>query len=378
MPFTDKNGKVWPDTMDQSGVNLILDPAASVAAGRPKYRPDPNQRKQWGQQYGFVEKDPKQTGMGEALGMLAVAGATPVLANQLGESFTSAAAPATEASALTGDLLASQGVGIDAAANTAAWDAATSSYGNGVAPSFANSAADVAGPGAEQALGYSPYLGLAGAALGGYGLHKAIEKDDPLSGGLSGAALGSGLTAASPLLLGGGPVGWTALGIGALAGGLGGAGLTSLLAHESTREAAAKKTKNLLGASNDPAYQAYVQGMRKQYESAPTGPAYAGKYNTFDEYKQAGLQANDLTGVYGNIKAFGPEWATLSQADREKVTQGIINAGLYDSKKGDVVITDEEKAKAIRDSLLGRTPAALTPAQQQLAAVQTNKPVLWR
>ena len=138
--------------------------------------------------------------------------------------------------------------------------------------------------------------------------------------------------------------------------------------QKSTREETADKTNELLKQSEDPNYQAYVQGMREQYKEAPTGPAYAGKYNTFNEYKQAGLDANDLTGVYGNIKAFGPEWANMSQEQRVAVTKGIIDAGLYDSKKGDVIIKDENKAREIKDQVLTGFDIGTQSPQAQAAA----------
>lgn len=130
-----------------------------------------------------------------------------------------------------------------------------------------------------------------------------------------------------------------------------------------TRLHAKQNTKKLLGVSNDPTYQSYVQGMRAQYNSAPTDPSkpFAGKYASWDEYKKAGLQANDLTGVLGNIKTFGSDWTKYSQAQREAITQGVIDAGLYDSKKGEVVITDENAAKGVRDKLL----TALSSKPQQ-------------
>lgn len=136
------------------------------------------------------------------------------------------------------------------------------------------------------------------------------------------------------------------------------------LTHESTRDVAKRHTKSLLDqGQNDSQWQNYVGGMRKQYESAPTDPSkpFAGKYGSWDEYKNAGLEAGDLTGVYGNLKTFGPDWAKLSQGDRQKVTQGIIDAGLYDSKKGEVEITDQARAKQIRDQVLGATPAVAPP-----------------
>jgi hypothetical protein len=148
-------------------------------------------------------------------------------------------------------------------------------------------------------------------------------------------------------------------------------GLTDKLIRKTTRQYAQENTKALLEqGQDDPVYQAYVQGMREQYNSAPPDPSkpFAGKYKSWDEYKQAGLEAADLTGVYGNIKAYGPAWAKLTQEQRQAVTQANINSGIYDSKKGDVIITDEAKAKANFDAVVnsGATasptqPAATTP-----------------
>jgi predicted transcriptional regulator len=383
MPFTDKNGRVWPDTMNEGGVQYILDPFATQKAndGRPKYRPDPKQQQQYAEQYGFKEKDPKQVGPYEGMALAGGVAATPVIAQQIGKSVSE------------NGLLGSLGLGGETAktglsevgstvlGNTTAGagEAATSlaSLDNfGQVPAFSLSptaGADIVGettalaPETSTLGAAAPYLGAAGVGLGAYGIKEAIDSGNVGQGAISGAGMGLGAAAAAPLLgygaaFGLGPVGWAALALGGA--GLGG-GLTSLLGHESTRDAAAKKTKDLMGVGKDnPAWQNYVAGMREQYNTAPTGPAYAGKYNTWDEYQKAGLQANDLTGVYGNMKAFGPEWAALDEAKRQQVTQALIDAGLYASKKGDVILTDEERAKQIYQNII-------KPAQQQLAAVGT-------
>jgi hypothetical protein len=140
--------------------------------------------------------------------------------------------------------------------------------------------------------------------------------------------------------------------------------------QKSTREIARDNTKDLLKQSDNPAYQAYVQGMREQFNSAPPDPSkpFAGKYSNFNEYKAAGLDPKDLTGVYGNIKTFGPDWANLSQDQREAVTQGLIGANLYDSKKGEVVITDPQKAKAIYAGIINQPNK--TVVQQPVAVAR--------
>ena len=75
-------------------------------------------------------------------------------------------------------------------------------------------------------------------------------------------------------------------------------------------------------------------------------------YATWEEYKGAGLDAADLTGVYGNIKTFGPEWASLTQEQRQAVTQGIIDAGLYESNKGEVEIIKDEMIEISKFELI--------------------------
>jgi len=123
--------------------------------------------------------------------------------------------------------------------------------------------------------------------------------------------------------------------------------------------------------------------MRQQYDSAPLDPSkpFAGKYGSWDEYKQAGLESADLTGVYGNLKTFGPDWAKLSFDQQKAVTQGLINAGLYNSSKGEVIITNEEQAKKIKDEVLKTQPPSQNPAlndQRTLPRSSTISPGVGR
>lgn len=108
-------------------------------------------------------------------------------------------------------------------------------------------------------------------------------------------------------------------------------------------------------APEDKQYQDYVSAMRQGFDAPPPDPSkpfHGGQYGSWDEYKAAGLDAKDLTGVYGNISTFGPDWAKYTQDQREGITQALINGGLYDSQKGDVVVTDAEAAKKLRDEYL--------------------------
>lgn len=205
-------------------------------------------------------------------------------------------------------------------------------------------------------LGFAPYAGIGAAAYGAYGLNKAIKSGSVKSGALSGASLGGGLAAAAPILFGTGPVGLGVIGLAALGGGLGGGAATKLLHHESTRDFARKNTEDLFSqGQNDPRWQNYVAGMREQYNSAPPDPSkpfFNGKYAKWSEYKAAGLDAGDLSGVLGNLQTFGPDWAGYSDEQRKKITQGLIDADLYKNKKGEVVVTDQDRARQIRDEIL--------------------------
>lgn len=164
-------------------------------------------------------------------------------------------------------------------------------------------------------------------------------------GALSGAGIGSYF----------GP--WGA-GIGALIGG----GIGYFDKHKTTRQVAAENTKDMLGKYQDnPTYQAYVRGMRQQYNAPPPDPKnpfFGGKYATFSDYQKAGLDAQDLSGVRGNIDTFGQDWSGLSQEQRNQVTQGLIDANLYAPSKGEVNITDPNRAKQIYDSVLNGPAAA--------------------
>lgn len=160
-----------------------------------------------------------------------------------------------------------------------------------------------------------------------------------------------------------------------------GKSIRSKVFHQSTKGVQEMHTGQLMQQSNDPTWQNYVAGMRmQQVKEGPkdkTKP-FAGKYATFNEYKKAGLQADDLTGVYGNLDAFKPDyaekagvpnWANLSFDQQKAVTQRLINEDMYSSKKGEVVIGDKAKARKIYEEMAksnfgvaqGRSPQPAAP-----------------
>lgn len=234
--------------------------------------------------------------------------------------------------------------------------------------------------------GYTPgqALGAAGALYGGYQSYKGLQNGgEGLRGGLTttGAGIGTMILPGVGTALG--AAGGNILGYGlqgdgiknkiALAGMTGGlsllpgvSGAMRGLIHKTTRQTAQEHTADLLKQNPDDAnYQNYVAAMRQQYNAAPPDPSkpFAGKYGSWDEYKNAGLEAGDLTGVYGNLKTFGNEWTNKSFDDQKRITQGIIDAGLYNSNKGEVEITDQDKAREIMAQVMATNPKQAAGAQ---------------
>lgn len=375
-------GQIFYEVPGNTG--YVFDPVASNASGRKVFRPNPKLsiEKQKEEEAKLKKQQEQQEFLQSPVGQLmpVVAGTGGLIAaHEIMKPSASILKDLGNGTALMSDNTI-QAIGGQAPAISGA---ATSSISNAAASGGIQSpgvigASRVSGaaPAAEAGIGVTPYLGAAGAGLSAYGLYNAIDKGDTKSGALSGAGLGMGLGMAAPLA-GFGPIGWGTLGLMALGGGAGGAALTKLFDHESTRELAKRHTGELLGSSDDPNYQSYVSGMREQYNAPPPDPSkpyHGGQYATWEEYKNAGLDPTDLTGVYGNIKTFGQEWANLSEPQRVAVTKGIIDAGLYKSKKGEVEISDAAKAKEIKDNVLkGFNVGATT--QAQAAAASAMQPV---
>lgn len=353
----------WPKVVAPSGqvyykvpgTGYLFDPFLSSAKGRPVLFSDPSAQaaevqKAKDQQAGLIKQEefnrsPTGQLLPVAAGLAGTIGAS-YLVNQAATSPLEEAAAqiALQKAGVSGaGQAAAAAQGATALNAPAALSAPTGLSVGQAAPVAAEAPGLLSGFGG---LGVLPTAAIAaGTYLGGKSAYDMLKgKEDKSTMGLAGRGI----------------LGMATGGISEIA--------RPFMMHKSTREETADKTNELLKQSDDPNYQAYVSGMREQYKEAPKGAAYAGKYNTFDEYKQAGLEANDLTGVYGNIKAFGPEWANMTQEQRVAVTKGIIDAGLYDSKKGDVIIKDENKAKEIKNQVLTGFEIGTQLPQAQAAA----------
>lgn len=340
------SGQVFYEVPGNPG--YVFDPVASSASGRKVFRANPQlaideqKKKEDALRKAEEQQEYNNSLLGQAT-PVALGTAGLIAANQFGGGAANAAGA---------NLLGQIGAAGAPGAVTNAGAAAAGALSPGTAGGFVPGIGEVAAitPAAEAAASGWSLGGIGSAgnyfapALGAFGAYDALTND-----------YGTGRSAAQ--MAGSGALIGSYFGMPWLGAGIGGAiGLgKSLFDQPSTRDIQKEHTGQLLKASTDPVYQNYVQGMRAQHNEAPPDPEnpfHGGQYGSFEEYKAAGLDAADLTGVYGNIKTFGSEWANLTQAQRQAVTQGLIDADLYYSKKGEVEISDANKAKEIKNSVL--------------------------
>lgn len=381
MAYTDRNGKSWPDTMNQNGINLILDPVASMQAGRPKYRPDPNQQKEYAYKYGFAEKPKEPPSALEGLAMVGAGSAALVggqqLGNYLGKSLGEEATK-TGLSEVSKNVLSS---GSTPGAFQGGELASLNSFGQTPAFSLeaANPATAAAVPATPTGLTVAP-AAEAGAANGAFslgGVGGAGNAILPIAGALGafdlynsnrGARnrpLGAAQGAASGAAMGSyfGPWG---TGIGAVLGGLYGA-----TQHESTKDAQKRRWGGLSEAAQGLYAANHPTGDTGTWDTGK----YAGQKWTFE--KALDLAKEDPThfqGVYGNLAAIGDRYLSLDDATQKAFVSQNIQAGNYASKKGDVIIKDKELANKILADIQNKSAAQ--GLAQSAAQTAIQRPVV--
>lgn len=321
----------------------VYDPVASNATGRKVFRANPSaamseaEEEKRRQEELIKQQQFNQSPLGQ---LLPIGAGTAGLIAASHLAAPSAAAPLVVPGALgtaAGTAAATGALGTGAAIAPAAPAVL------GVAPAATTVAPAATGLASGFGIGLGPLAGVAAATyLGGRSAYDMLRGKEDKS---------------IPGLIGRGTLGIATGGLSEIA--------RPLLGHKSTRDVAREHTADLLDVGKDDAnYQRYVEGMRAQHDSAPIDPSkpFAGKYGSWDEYVKGGLEAGDLTGVYGNIKTYGPEWANLTQEQRQAITQANIDSGIYTSKKGEVEITDPVKALENKERVL-KGFAVVTPGQ---------------
>lgn len=360
---------------------------------RDKFFPDPNYQRQLEIDQGLRPPDPKSPGLAGTLGTVAGVAGVHAVGQQIGSSGadivgnaisdgaataagTSSAASGAASSATSGAASGAASSGASGAVSGGVGGAARSGAGGASGASGA-AAPPVEGAGAGSVVG--PALSTAATLKGGYdifksqqnggeGIRSATTTFGAGVGGFAGpvgAAVGAGMGnlagyglqddgTKNNLALAANPITWPLLAA-RLAG--------VELFHKSTRQVQNEVTQKLIEeAGDDPIAQAYVMHARQGFD-APKPPRDpnakgGGKYDSFEEYREAGLEAPDLTHVEGNIDAYSlQKWAALTEDQRIAVTQANIDSDIYYSKKGSVLIDDKEVALANFERVInGVTP----------------------
>jgi len=359
-PHTGPNYSYWGD-LTQYG--LVYDPYLDA------YRRDPRAQQAYYESQGWIEpppQAPKGPSTMQQVGMMAAPTAMGVAGQWLGQQIMPAAKPTAVAySPQAGGVIMSDGSvnligGGTVPAGGGAGGGLLGLGGSGATGGPAGFGAGVgnpgvAGPPAAQSPGLlasaAPYLGLAGAGLGAYGVYDAMRgrdrKSSAIKGGLSGAGMGAGLGMAAPLAgfasLGLGPLGLLALGGGLLGGGLGGA-----FGRKRTEDVQRERRENL-----SPALQSLTARDPNDTGVWKDGK-YAGQGWSWD--KALDLAKEDpwhFIGNFGNFQTFGENWAHTPEEQQREVVSRLIGENLYRSNKGDILISDADRARQIYNEVRG-------------------------
>lgn len=340
-----------------------------------KYDLDPKAVKDYQNANGLAPKTPS---LSDTLLPVAAVGGTIAAAQGLGKDPAGFLGGIKNGAQSAGNAIFGAGTFGGGASAPAASSAAGSTAAAGAAPGvptgltgsvLPDTAASTA-PGAFSLSG----IGSAGNAFlpaaGLFGAYDTLSNPQrgPLEGGLEGAASGAALGSYF------GPPG--AL-IGAGVGGV--AGLANgLFYHKPTKQYEKERWGDVQkqGITDASAAQAanHPVGDTGVWQSGP----FAGKkWNFQDAATLAKQDPSQFQLVLGNYQTFGNDWSNYTPDQRNAIVKGVLDAGLYKGDHGDVVITDQNAAKAIKDQVLAGTAAssAVTPDLAQKTQGVTTPPM---
>ncbi len=369
------------------GTAFVYDPFLSQQKGKPVLWQNPKPQQD---ERAKAEKAAKDAAS-PLNQLLPVAGSTAgvVGANYLINALNPATSAATTAATTGGAQVAGQ-----VAAQQAAQQAAAQGVGQTAslaAPEIVG-AGRVAGQGAAEAGGgmlgeagnyVAPALAAAIAAKGTYDAYKGWEHGgEGMRSGLTTAGAGIGSLMFGPGLgTAAGAAFGNVLGYGlqgdswknkaallATSPILLGAKLAGVdLMHKTTKQVQQERWGKLADnkiAGIDAAYAAnHPQGDTGVWDTGK----YAGQKWTFEKASELAKEdPSSFRSVYGNYATFGNDWNTYSDKQRDAITAGLLDANLYKSEKGDIIVTDEDKAHEIKNQVLGiAKPTTATDAFAQ-------------
>lgn len=171
------------------------------------------------------------------------------------------------------------------------------------------------------------------------------------------------------------------VGLGIATGGLSEVANKFFGGHETTKQTEAKRWGELAddGVTGAAQQATALNSLGDMAGKEVAADGTVKKWNFNDAL--AGVKAGntgDFLGVYGNYKTFGNDWSTYTPAQQHAIVAGLADAGLYYSNKGDVLISDADKARKIKDSVLaGTVPTAInTPTASASAGTPANPPTI--
>jgi hypothetical protein len=188
-------------------------------------------------------------------------------------------------------------------------------------------------------------------AVGTYAAYDLMNRDLDKNG--SGWARGIGQGAASGAMIGSywGPTGAM---IGAPIGAVVGAGKVAF-GHKSTKEYQDQRKGELL----DRGITGYADFINQLPQSTEDDPGY-GKVPDMDN-----LTAEQVWGTNGVFDTFGNDWlGTYSEDQRRRISQALIDKGLFRGDHGDLIIHSDDKEEALktRDEVLAQGDSPASPA----------------
>lgn len=250
-----------------------------------------------------------------------------------GSSATPAASAAAPTSATQAFMQGATTSTIPAGASVPAGYTAVGSAANGGTMIAPTSSA------ATPALGITPYLGLAGAGLGAYGVFNANQAGSASQGALSGAGMGAGLGMAAPLL-GLGPLGWGGLGLMALGGaGLGGGlGAIGKIGDKDMWKTEGNKLRKLSEQGvyvPDQFLNNNLKQGRSKEELIAEAKATGGNVQFAEDRKESSLRPQDIIG-YASFAQKDPQWFRKPLQQQLAIAQQALDAGAVREHHGTI------------------------------------------
>lgn len=133
------------------------------------------------------------------------------------------------------------------------------------------------------------------------------------------------------------------------------------LVHKSTKQYEAERWGDLADKGITGAQEAFAAGHAADDDHIwKEGPTAGKEWNWEDAVMRAKAKPSEFRGVYGNFDTFGNDWATYDPAQQDKIVTRLIDENLYDPDKGDITISDKDRARKIKDEVLSSDPATST------------------